>query len=715
MNPWLSRLSHRKRALRALRTARAGGVALCLIFLSAAPAFAEGEHRFDLPDWKLTLSDTPANAAPETDDSGWTPLQLPGNLSSLGARPNRAVWLRTEVNLAPPANANLALMLGAVYDSDQVYLNGELIGSGRALGIEGYGRPRIYPLPARLLQTGRNVIAIRIIGAFPSDIGLRGAPAIDEMQNAEWTLWKGELARLVFAGLYFAIGFFFIILYFKLPALREYRWFGFLALAFGLQQFLVDEARFFLADAFLFYKLLEQLCYIATPLLYYFFHINFFKSGAIKLKLKNRSLELPVGRLGLVYAVLNGATAAAIIVLMDPVAWDRIITVWFLINLPFFIYYAADAYSRAVLRYERDAIFLSIGLTVMLAITLHFYAVERGLVDGQSYFSQGMLFFTLVLAFALTYRLIELQMEVDRRSRRLDSVNLLKDRVFNYINAFVRPPAEQIGARVRELLDGATDRRRKEAIGELEIQLDGMQATLDDILELSRLEAISEAEYLEPVNFRDFITAVIPQGVITHYIKVQPEIVLNTSLELVNSLVIRLIDFPAFKEFKHLDLIITSDLRAHVHFRFLLFHNNVRVTRRLYDVLTDLNPERGNLWVKWAIIREIIRILDGRMDVNIINRKFLRIDIDLAGEAPASATRERSGGAILVERIAEATAEPLTPELATAGIGAPRGDYGRSGAGGAVASPAAAPRFRADMTIGELAAFLRAKFLKKRS
>ncbi len=681
-------------------------ILLLMVFCASAPLAAEGEHRLELSQWRYRVYDAVDAAAPETDDSAWQTIGLPANLTLNGVRPGQTVWLRTDLNLSPPRTVNLALYLGAVYDSDEVYLNGELIGSGRSAGVNGYGRPRLYNLPGAYLQSGRNILAIKLSGNFPNSIGLRGAPLIDEVDALQWNFWRGQLQLLTFAGLYFAVGIFFSILHFKLHDLREYRWFGLLAVAFGLQQFLVNEARFFVADQFLAFKLLEQLSYVAMPQIYFLFHVNFFKATNIRLSTSRGKMEIDLRRLGFFYLLINGATAAAIIVTMNPIVWDRIITIWFFINAPFFVYYIADSFVRAA-RLQRDAIILSSGLLVMMAATVHFYAVERGLVEGPHHFSAGILAFVLIVAFALTYRLIDLQMEVDRRSRRLDSVNALRDRVFTYIHSFVREPARKIIGEVQELLGAHDDPRRTRELGKsLEGELGELQASLDDILELSRLEVISEPEYLEKVNFRDFITAVIPQGVITHHVKVHPEIVLNTSLELVNSLVIRLIDFPAFRDFRNIDLMITSDLKAHVHFRFMLYHRNLRVTRHLHEVLTDPHLERGQLWVKWAIVREIIRILDGRMDISIINRKFLRIDIELSGELPATAPGEapRSVERIFVRpRELESAAVPA-PELA--GVG--------SFAGAPPLTKAARerplPRFHARMTMSELAAYLRARF-----
>ncbi len=714
----------------AARGLLAAAVLIVLAFPGAfAPLFAQASQNV----WRYAFLDDPYNALLEQDDSFWKTVELPANMNQFGARAGQPVWLRTRVLLNPSREKNYALYMGAIYDQDRVYFNGEQIGRNGALAgaaaygqgeMDGYGRPRIYPIPDQLIQDGENLIAIRITGQFSNSIGvLRGPVRVQPLDEAEWHLWRHHLRGLVLSAIYVVIGVFFLILNQRLPGLREYRWFGLFAVVFGLQQFMVNEIRFALADLFLTFKLLEQLCYLAIPTLYFYFHINFFRVEQLHLGgTRNYSLK----KIGALYAAVNALTAVALLVVMNPVIWDRIIGVWFWFNLPFFLYFVVFTFGRAVATGERDAIILSIGTALMLLITTHYHGVERGLFGGPHYFRIGVLLFILALAFALIYRLIELQLEVEKRSRRLDTVNVLRDRVFNYLNTFVRKPTENISAVADELLSsdstaGAASARIR-LTNTLNEEIDQLQSNLDDILELSRLEVITQPEYVEQVNFHDFITAVIPQGVITHHIKVNPSIVLNTSLELVNSLVIRLIDFPAFREFKHIDLIITSDLKAHVHFRFLMFHDNVRKTRQLYELLTGLNPERGYLWVKWAIVREIIRILDGHLDINILNRKFLRIDIELSGEATNELLPGRRRAA---EQ--EITVEHLHPELASGGEshtgedGAPVPlDAGsetwsqnqQQGAAPAV-SARPVPKLHANMTVSELMEYLKARLSKR--
>ena len=623
-------------------------LALAALLLSLqAPGLAAQELlAVDLSGtWKLSLADAPEHAGPAQDDSNWKNVHIPGNLARKGARTGSWLWIRKRFALPSLPETNMGLALGSVFDSDEVYINGTRVGGTVSDGARprDYGRPRLYAIPSGLLLSGDNLIAVRIRGSFPNEIGLMGGrPQLLPLPLATAAVNAPEVQGLVYAATYVVIGIFFIMLFFRIKELREYLWFGIFACVFGIMQFTRNEYRFALGDWFLGMKLLEQVCYTVLPTVYLFFFRNLFR------------LSLP--RLVYLYPLVNTATAAALIVFFNPLWWDRIIGVWFFVNVPFFAYYTYVAALRAARHGDGEAIIVGSGTLLMIGATIHFFLAERGVIDGPSHFSFMSLLFMLSIAMALIFRMIKLQQEVEDRQQRLNEVNDLRDRVFSYINTFVRKPAEEISRLCSDLFsEEQGDMSRMALAAETGQEVENLQVDLDDILELSRLEVIQEPEYVETVNFNDFITAVIPEGDITCYIKVNPDIVLKTSLELVNSIVIRLIDFPGFRQFRHIDLIITSDLKQNIHFRFLLYHTNFRETRKLYELLTSQNPERGSLWVKWGIIRQITRILDGDLEISIVNRKFLRIDIRLSAELPPDVQRSsrRSGTLEVKHREAE--------------------------------------------------------------
>ncbi|HQI18378.1 MAG TPA: 7TM-DISM domain-containing protein, partial [Leptospiraceae bacterium] len=645
------------------------------------PLYAQTHDDVLSGDWHVITRDDVVNADPLFDDTSYESVRLPANIADK-AKGSGAVWLRKRFNLVR-SESNLALLLGAVYDRDRVYLNGELIGE-KSSEKYGYGRPRVYPLPASILRQGENTIAIRLEGSFKDFMGITSGPVrIDTIDRAEATVWKTALKSLVLSGIYIATGIFFIVLFLRVGGMRDYFYYSLFTISFALQQLMRNELRFQIADWFYAFKAAEQMLYIACATSFFFFFVSFFK--------------LKLNRLVYLYPAFNGVVALILPFLGSPVRIDAVMTIWFPLNLPFFAWYAYHACQRA-LRRDSDAMILAGGMIIMLVATLLFFLSERGFIKwGGGVFDSSVFIFIFALSFILIFRLIRLHLDVERRRTRLDSVNALRDRVFRYIDGILRGPAQAIvnltlAARNADL----REKEKKELLDKIDTDLGVLQAEMDDILELSRLEVIQEPESFENVNFKDFITAVIPQGAITSYINVDPDIEIKTSLELVNSMVIRLIDFPGFREFKHIDLIITSDLSENIHFRFLLFHNDFRQTRKLHELITSLNPERGTLWAKWAIVREIIRILDGSMAISIINRKFLRIDIKLKSERVE--VQKNVTGEIRIVPIASAIA--AEPAMQTAE---------------AVPVPDSmpAPKLSGNMSLGEFAAYIKHKLKRK--
>ncbi len=69
------------------------------------------------------------------------------------------VWFRKDINLPEAwAGQKAVLHLGPIDDDDTTWVNGAQVGA-----TSGYNLPRDYTIPASLLKSGRNVIAIRVL------------------------------------------------------------------------------------------------------------------------------------------------------------------------------------------------------------------------------------------------------------------------------------------------------------------------------------------------------------------------------------------------------------------------------------------------------------------------------------------------------------------------------------------------------------------------
>jgi sialate O-acetylesterase len=97
---------------------------------------------------------------PETETSQWRTIGLPGDFAAAGLEKFcGVVWLRREFDLGADFAAGEAkLWLGTIVDADTVYVNGVEVGN-----TTYRYPPRKYPVPAGLLQAGKNTIVIRVV------------------------------------------------------------------------------------------------------------------------------------------------------------------------------------------------------------------------------------------------------------------------------------------------------------------------------------------------------------------------------------------------------------------------------------------------------------------------------------------------------------------------------------------------------------------------
>jgi sialate O-acetylesterase len=88
---------------------------------------------------------------PEAADAGWKTMDLPGTV-----KPQGATWFRRVIDL-PDGEGPAYLNLGKITETDTVWINGHLVGTG---SFEWFTRR--YPIPAGVLRPGANTIAIRL-------------------------------------------------------------------------------------------------------------------------------------------------------------------------------------------------------------------------------------------------------------------------------------------------------------------------------------------------------------------------------------------------------------------------------------------------------------------------------------------------------------------------------------------------------------------------
>ncbi|MCF8227874.1 MAG: hypothetical protein K9G58_11610 [Bacteroidales bacterium] len=122
--------------------------------------------------WKFSAGDNPAWSSPAFDDSDWDEIRVPRTWESQGYQGyDGFAWYRKSFSLPPvPENEKIVFILGSIDDTDEVYFNGEKIGStGHPFPdfYTGYTHQRRYVIPGDLLiPDGKNQISVRVYDAY---------------------------------------------------------------------------------------------------------------------------------------------------------------------------------------------------------------------------------------------------------------------------------------------------------------------------------------------------------------------------------------------------------------------------------------------------------------------------------------------------------------------------------------------------------------------
>ncbi len=164
-----------------------------------------GQSEVPLQGWKFITGDLASYARPECDDSSWENVQPGRAWESQGhANYDGYGWYRVKFVLPPdlkndPFSDQVQLFLGKIDDSDQVYLNGRLVGANAVLTERpvmadmtqwggAHDAERKYALSAadpRLKWGGENTLAVRVYdsggngGMLTSPLCVRMKPLAD--------------------------------------------------------------------------------------------------------------------------------------------------------------------------------------------------------------------------------------------------------------------------------------------------------------------------------------------------------------------------------------------------------------------------------------------------------------------------------------------------------------------------------------------------------
>ncbi|GIX40942.1 MAG: hypothetical protein KatS3mg129_0675 [Leptospiraceae bacterium] len=569
----------------------------------------------ELRDWKITLLDNKTEIINrEKLDTNWSEVQIPISFDDVISTKSKILWLRKEIQL--DKMNQYSLILNKVNGNVEVYFNEKLL-------IKGPNYPQgtlLVHLPMNLYKEDINIIAIKFYFTSLVANGIHGPILLEPTPKAIEEYYFQNFKHITNSIFLMGIGFFLLTLYWRFKTQTYY----FYISVFYL---LASISSFFSNDIILDEVLFSNKFYSISMGLPIFLPVLFLRFFTLYFNIPYLFHKIDIIFCGLIFiiTVLSGFINVYYAKLMN--------LSWLIIFIFVFIYaiyvILLNLYQRISFRNIMSFIFL----------TYLFILGINSIVDWNYFKGERFLYHfdvTIVLlipAILVIMEIIQLQRNVEKKEGQFQSFDILQTKLFSYILTALKLPIKDL---IEALLKVHPKELNPSQVKSIIFNIEDLEKNLNDILELSRLEVLEEPESYVEINVKDFLQAVLSKSNISCTINVDPDLTLETSLELVNSLLIRLIDFPGFGSFQHIDLVIISDENYNILFKFFLYNKNLKVLNRIYNILREKLPDQEGLWIQWKIIKETIRILGGKLKIKLYSKKYLYIEFILKAKEPDS-------------------------------------------------------------------------------
>ena len=581
----------------------------------------------ELKDWKITLKDDKIqNIKLEKLEANWSEVQIPVNFDEIISTKSNVLWLRKELQL--DKNNSYSLIIYRVNGQVEVYFNEKLI----KIGPNFLQSTLMVPLPMNLYQDGLNIIAIKFYYKSFVANGIHGPivllPTSKAIENYYYENFKSITNSVFFLG----IGFFLFSLFLRFKDQTYYFYLSLFYLLLGFSSLLtINIILEEMPLSRIFYSLSMGIPILLPVFFLRFFSIYFNRPVLLK------NFDLYLSFLLFFVSIISG--------FFNPAFAQIFNLLWILVFVIVFVY----AIYIILLNLTERISFRNI---LSLVFLVYLFFVSFNSLINWNYFKEERFLYhfdvTIVLlipAFLIIWEIIELQKDIEKKEGQFQSFDILQTKLFSYILTALKIP-------LKELIDALSKSQPKELTPNqtksIVFDIEDLEKDLNDILELSRLEVLEEPESYVEINVKDFLEVVLSKSNISSTIHVDPQLMLKTSLELVNSLLIRLIDFPGFGSFQHIDLVILSDDEDNIYFKFFLYNKNEKVLKRIYNILREKLPDQEGLWIQWKIIKETIRILGGKLKLKLYSKKYLYIEFILKAKESDSITKKKQKSIPLV-------------------------------------------------------------------
>jgi signal transduction histidine kinase/CheY-like chemotaxis protein/HPt (histidine-containing phosphotransfer) domain-containing protein len=512
----------RRDAFAGILTASVLAVGACVAVLGLVAVQPRPDDALSIAGtWKSRLGDDPAWSRPRFDDSGWNDVRVPMGWGERGGPDAPFGWFRRTVDLGPAralaSEGGLALTVGKVDSAYEVFVGGVRLGGVGSLPPNprvAYDRHRTYAIPPSVIESsGRVVIAVRVWNSPETNARvpslIEGPFLMGPMGDLTRREMLSEVPELILAAVFFVTGLYHLQLHRRRPELREYLWFGLIAVGAAAYTFLRTQWKYVLFDDFVALKEVEHgLLFVLAPL-YVAFLFPF--------------LSWPIPRLLRVYQGLN--VAAAVASLATPGLWLnlRILTLWEYANFVF-TPYALFVVARAWARGHPEGRTIGFGVLALSAAYLNDTALDLGWIVSRRVIPFGFAAFVFSMAISLANRFTrvhgevevlrrDLERRVEERTAELSHANLelqartrelahasdAKSQFLANVSHEIRTPMNGIMGMARLLQESPLTPEQREYAEIIVSSARALLRIIEDILDSSKIEA--GAFQLDTVDF----------------------------------------------------------------------------------------------------------------------------------------------------------------------------------------------------------------------
>ncbi|MBL8019900.1 MAG: GAF domain-containing protein [Leptospirales bacterium] len=461
-------------------------VLLCSLFWSCSDG--ADRARIDLNGrWQIAFNDSLEFKDTVFQNGKFEDITVPSNWGSVREYSGVA-WYQKAFQIPPGFDRNNRAFSFVVYDADETFVNGQLIGASGSMQdptLPAYNRNRIYPIPPDLLKEGTNLLSVRIRPLSDQNAGITERVQIADLFDLERERLLSELRQLCMGTIYLAVGLYFFLFFLRLRSMRANLYFGLFCVMLALYLLLrvpwISDSLGFLSA-----KRIEYIVLFCLPIPFLAFW--------------NRMFELPLNKaLPLYYIIFAAFTYFPLSSDVIPL-WSKMLGFWYIPLLPA-IPVVLFTIFRSIADGNKTGWVLLAGTFIFSTAIVNDILADRGLIFTPGLLDVGFLAFVTAMAISLIRSFVALQREAEMTLVRLTEMDQLKERLVTNVTEMLIAPAGTIFTTAESLAAKATVPQSEYA----RMFEDGaeLNEALDNVLLLSRIQSGIEKESMRAIGAQE--------------------------------------------------------------------------------------------------------------------------------------------------------------------------------------------------------------------